>query len=172
MGVHGVMVSTGVCQTLSDGSSPSGRSTTAICAICRRELPRAAFHSRKERKGNPPYPYCKECRKQVDAARLQASNERIAVLKDEPCMDCGVKYPPWVMQFDHLRDKVNSVSKMKLLRHETIVAEIEKCDLVCANCHADRSYKRQNPSLAKSGLTRTPAKRLFGGSNPPRWSRL
>lgn len=29
--------------------------------------------------------------------------------KDRPCADCGVKYPPWVMQFDHLGDKTAEV---------------------------------------------------------------
>jgi hypothetical protein len=64
--------------------------------------------------------------------------------KDKPCVDCGIKYPPWVMQFDHLNDKVGKISNMvsKGSSFKTIIEEIKKCEVVCANCHADRTYRR------------------------------
>lgn len=60
--------------------------------------------------------------------------------KEVPCADCGVEYPPWVMDFDH-RDptqKLNIVSKMRAER--TVREEIAKCDVVCANCHRERTH--------------------------------
>ena len=59
--------------------------------------------------------------------------------------NCGVKYPSWIMDFDHLHDKLfglgsrraatsNSVSK--------IISEINKCEVVCSNCHRHRTYCR------------------------------
>lgn len=65
--------------------------------------------------------------------------------KSRPCADCGHTYGPWVMQFDHrpgerklgnVADLVRIKSKRKLLE------EIEKCDVVCANCHAERTHSR------------------------------
>lgn len=66
--------------------------------------------------------------------------------KSKPCADCGIEYPFYVMQFDHVRGKkVDNISQM-LSRNNLpeIVEEIAKCDVVCANCHAVRSFKRSS----------------------------
>lgn len=82
--------------------------------------------------------------------------------KDKPCTDCGMKYPYYVMQFDHLRDKeyhistlVNSNNIMKLK------AELEKCEVVCANCHAERTYQRGVAQLVEH---RSPKPGVAGSS--------
>lgn len=64
--------------------------------------------------------------------------------KMAPCSDCGVQYNPWVMDFDH-RDpsqKKFAISSKYGCLPETLEAEIAKCDLVCANCHRERTYRR------------------------------
>lgn len=65
-------------------------------------------------------------------------------LKSEPCMDCGVRYPPYVMDFDHRDplDKVASVSSLMTKGWAVVLAEIAKCDLVCSNCHRIRTHSR------------------------------
>ena len=67
--------------------------------------------------------------------RLKGSN---------PCMDCGVTYPFYVMQFDHRPGEAKSfiLSKAKNKTRAEVEAEIAKCDLVCANCHSIRTYER------------------------------
>lgn len=64
--------------------------------------------------------------------------------EDTPCADCGVVYHPRVMDFDHLPefDKRYTISKMVQMqcKIETILEEIAKCELVCANCHRIRTY--------------------------------
>jgi len=60
-----------------------------------------------------------------------------------PCVDCGVSYPPYVMQFDHVVDgKVSNIADMVRNGYsiKNIQAEIDKCELVCANCHAERTH--------------------------------
>jgi hypothetical protein len=72
-------------------------------------------------------------------------------LKDKPCTDCGVKYPPYVMQWDHIsNDKKYTISSIASASMEKILAEIAKCELVCANCHAIRSYERLLDGEAES----------------------
>jgi hypothetical protein len=65
--------------------------------------------------------------------------------KTGPCLDCGKTYPPYVMDFDH-RDpstKVTKVSSMVYKGSERLLlAEIAKCDLVCANCHRIRTWEK------------------------------
>lgn len=66
-----------------------------------------------------------------------------------PCTDCGVQYPYYVMDFDHLRDKKYQVALMPGMGYDipTIKAEIEKCELVCANCHRVRTFTREQHLL-------------------------
>lgn len=68
-------------------------------------------------------------------------------LKNLPCMDCGSAYPPYVMHFDHVKKgkKFNvseGISRGYALT--TVLAEIAKCELICANCHAERTHNRQD----------------------------
>jgi hypothetical protein len=72
--------------------------------------------------------------------------EKIAYIRklreDNPCMDCGKKYPYYVMDFDH-RDpsaKLTEVSRLVNFGWVKLKAEIEKCDIVCSNCHRERTH--------------------------------
>ena len=63
--------------------------------------------------------------------------------KDKPCTDCGVQYPYYVMQFDHVDPKFKTQSFDKLTlwtNREKLQAEIDKCEVVCANCHMERTH--------------------------------
>jgi len=64
---------------------------------------------------------------------------------DTPCTDCKKSYPWYIMDFDHLRDKKYSLRLM--VQHgyslNTIRKEIEKCEIVCSNCHRARTHQRR-----------------------------
>lgn len=70
-------------------------------------------------------------------------------LKQKPCVDCGVQYPHYAMDFDHRdsKTKIETISNMAM-HHATskkkILEEVSKCDLVCANCHRKRTYMRNH----------------------------
>lgn len=69
----------------------------------------------------------------------------VRACKNQPCADCGVIYPPHVMDFDHVRGtKLGTISKGRILLSsmDALMAEIDKCDVVCSNCHRDRTYQR------------------------------
>lgn len=74
----------------------------------------------------------------------QKVREFVRAAKEAPCVDCGCSYPYYVMQFDHVRgEKIGNLNRLATngsLR--AVIAEIEKCDLVCANCHAIRTFER------------------------------
>lgn len=70
----------------------------------------------------------------------------VNTLKREPCSDCGNRFPPVCMEFDH-RDadmKLDSVSSLvgRGASWDRINLEITKCDLLCANCHRIRTASR------------------------------
>ncbi|QBP31020.1 HNH endonuclease [Streptomyces phage EGole] len=64
--------------------------------------------------------------------------------KNNPCADCGEFYHPCQMQYDHIADDKEATVSW-LVRNGTIKkieTEIAKCELVCANCHALRTWTR------------------------------
>ena len=66
-------------------------------------------------------------------------------MKQKPCVDCGVKYPHYVMDFHH-RDRetklatINRMINYHSYSKKKIIEEVNKCDLICANCHRGRTY--------------------------------
>lgn len=71
----------------------------------------------------------------------------IAFKSNKPCLDCKQIFPWYIMQFDH-RDPTTKIAPVSQLARTTItqeylLKEIKKCDLVCANCHAIRTYQRR-----------------------------
>ena len=102
-----------------------------------------AANMRKSRKkweqGNPEW--VKEYRRIGQKRRLNM----IRSFRDKPCMDCGKKYKHYVMEFDHIRgEKVEEITRMKIRSVGRILEEIDKCDVVCANCHKVRTWKRSH----------------------------
>jgi hypothetical protein len=86
-------------------------------------------------------------------AKSAASNKKLRLRNRDyikkikeatPCLDCGEFYPFYVMHFDHIYDKNGSVSDLSRASSslERIQKEIDNCELVCANCHAERTYSR------------------------------
>src|SRR6266498_46480 len=77
----------------------------------------------------------------------QARAEWFRGLKDnKPCTDCKIVYPYYIMQWDHIGPKTwnkryRAVVHMGLSREATL-KELENCELVCANCHAKRTWER------------------------------
>lgn len=76
---------------------------------------------------------------------LEKKREIIETAKDRPCMDCGIKYPYYVMDFDHVRGEklYNIAAQLGMMSYPKIKAEIEKCEVVCANCHRKRTHERK-----------------------------
>ena len=64
--------------------------------------------------------------------------------ESSPCMDCGVSYPYYVMEYDHIENnKIRSVAKITSNGSlDQVIKEISKCDLICSNCHKARTWKR------------------------------
>ena len=69
---------------------------------------------------------------------------RIDALKlERGCADCGYCEYPEALDFDHIGDdKVKSVSELLAYGWDKILAEIAKCEVVCANCHRVRTARR------------------------------
>lgn len=100
-----------------------------------------AKHCRESRAKSPELRAA--IRSNVTAARNRLKAE-INIIKSRPCADCHGRFNPWQMQFDHvIGNKIANISKLVNQGcREKALTEISKCVIVCANCHADRTYKR------------------------------
>lgn len=72
--------------------------------------------------------------------RRQETRQKIVEIKAASgCMRCGMKHPA-CLQFHHRNpeEKVFGINRFitKIRSFEKILAEIAKCDILCANCHA------------------------------------
>jgi hypothetical protein len=66
------------------------------------------------------------------------------------CVDCGYKEHPRALDFDHIgTDKTANVGVMvhNRVARAVVLAEIAKCEVVCANCHRIRTWKRNRGLL-------------------------
>lgn len=75
-----------------------------------------------------------------EAARLEA-REFLASLKEE-CLHCGYSKCKAALTFHH-RDgltKEFSLATARRLNKERLLAEVAKCDVLCANCHAEEHW--------------------------------
>jgi 5-methylcytosine-specific restriction endonuclease McrA len=90
-----------------------------------------------------------EMRRKYIAPRLAL----LAALKSKPCTDCGQCFPSCAMDFDHVREtKLFGISLGMVSRTmEAVLAELAKCDLVCANCHRIRTWitRRTSDNICK-----------------------
>ncbi|MGQ0670734.1 MAG: hypothetical protein ACT4PO_13860 [Actinomycetota bacterium] len=78
--------------------------------------------------------------------RRDAMRRILREAKNRPCSDCGVRYPHYVMDFDHRErsEKCFNIGRDALAgrcSEEALRREIEKCDVVCANCHRMRTQR-------------------------------
>jgi len=71
------------------------------------------------------------------------------------CLDCGYAQHLDALEFDHVPgrgepEKRRCLATLWAFSWERIKAELNKCDLVCANCHRIRGKKRgQHKSLTR-----------------------
>lgn len=123
-----------------------------------------AYKARK-REGRPPgnprggkiaAVACSDCGKALDRTRQRRTSrcgscwsrrfrkrnaEILREAKSKPCADCGRSFPYYVMDLDHRRGtKTRNCSLMLNTGARKLRAEIAKCDVVCANCHRERTH--------------------------------
>lgn len=143
-----------------------------LCGKCKVPKPPEDFSMRTFSSGNSGrQAWCKECHKRNDREYYKGNAKRRADIahrreitakgfrgfvdsfKNVRCADCDHKFPTVCMDFDHVRgEKLYEVSDMKGHSQETIQKEIDKCDVVCSNCHRIRTHNRLGrSSIRQSG---------------------
>jgi hypothetical protein len=87
--------------------------------------------------------YIAQAAKVKNRLRRERTLYFIEFFKTHPCVDCG-EGDPIVLEFDHLRDKSFSIGgELSRRTWESIMAEVKKGEVVCANCHRRRTAQRR-----------------------------
>lgn len=114
-----------------------------VCANCHRMRTHAAQIERVTgddlRRGSSRYIERKRARWREHARLLDQ-------LRDVPCADCGRRFPPCAMDFDHRDPVMKRYGVTRMVGRAgaaRMLAEAAKCDIVCANCHRSRTLIRR-----------------------------
>lgn len=131
------------------------------CNKCKRNLDESNF----SKKGKGLQSVCKACHKEYRDAHyqrnkdkyIQKTKERAAQYQEDyikykktlSCNSCGEsRY--WLLEFHHTDSskEFNISTKSSSMPLDTLKKEIDKCEVLCANCHRDRHYQERLASNA------------------------
>lgn len=136
---------------------------TKVCGKCKLKKSIENFNSRSEpNKKHILKSRCKQCETICSYKWATKNNVRIYdyrrarkdnlkkwfknTFKNNPCVDCKQKFPSCCMDFDHKDGTIKINTLATLVGHgyskESILEEVNKCDLICANCHRIRTEAR------------------------------
>lgn len=112
---------------------------TSKCGKCNKELPVDQFYMRPDRV-NKPQSYCKSCLHRIQMDRWIERKLKAIQYLGGVCKDCNGVFPREVYDFHHRDPEEKDVSwqKLRLRSWDKITKELDKCDLLCANCHRIR----------------------------------
>ncbi len=136
---------------------------TKICSVCKKEKDLDCF-AWKNKKLDKKCAYCKKCfntyvrkkyyvnlveerkrhRDQKIINKKEYNEVIVKYLMQHPCVDCG-ETDVIVLQFDHRDEKSFTIGgNCNNKVSATLIEEIKKCDVRCANCHVRKTAKEQN----------------------------
>jgi hypothetical protein len=132
---------------------------TKTCYKCKQELPISQFRCNKSRKDGLQV-YCKDCDKLKQSEWYQ-KNKVSCINKSKICRKrkrdwwhdfksqlkcnrCDENHPA-CLHFHHINpsEKEADLSQVVLVwSKKRIITEVNKCEVLCANCHAKEHYTR------------------------------
>ena len=120
---------------------------TKICTKCNQELPINDFNWRDKKKGTRRSE-CKYCHTKYMKEMYETKRSIVSDIKSQmKCKKCGEnRY--YVLDFHHLNpsEKETTVARMVSNNYqlEKTLQEIEKCIVLCSNCHREFHYLNDN----------------------------
>jgi hypothetical protein len=119
-----------------------------LCNKCEKEKPVDEFYTQQQRGKNGeiwPYhdSYCKQCRTEYAVNRLKERKKKAVEYKGGKCVDCGIIDDPCIYDFHHTDPSKKEIAFGSAggVSFDRIRPELDKCVLLCANCHRKRHQK-------------------------------
>lgn len=84
--------------------------------------------------------YCQQCNRRKLLQRTTQTKRRAVMYCGDKCADCGNQFPDRVYDFHHIdpAHKDFKLSSAYFMRWRKLEAELDKCVLLCSNCHRIR----------------------------------
>ena len=116
---------------------------TKICTTCNLDKPLDEFYNQTDRKNGSSS--CKTCFNIYCGQRWIRTKIKALEYLGSKCLDCSNSYPnqPYVIFDFHHRDPTQKDVMWDHLRKRSwdkIIIELDKCDLLCSNCHRIRHH--------------------------------
>jgi len=104
------------------------------CSSCQQIKPESEFYSKG--KSGRTNSLCKSCFNDYCQTRWIERKKKAIEYLGGKCSRCGYNDHYAAMQFHHVEKKDFAWNKLRLLNWERTKEELDKCVLLCANCHA------------------------------------
>ena len=133
------------------------------CLICKSEKKLSEFNKKSNRKDGLQT-HCRECNRKISRKYYHDNREKhlkevairkrkviknnqlklLEILKNNSCFICGFDNH-LALEFDHIKgNKFKEIGRIKEYSWKTIQKELDKCQILCANCHRIKTHKEQN----------------------------
>lgn len=111
------------------------------CTTCKVELNETNAY----RKGTRLNSRCKQCFNSYCMQRWITRKLQAIEYKGNACHDCKQSFPYPVYDFHHLDPTLKDMdwNKMRLVTDEVLKQELDKCVLLCSNCHRLRHHNER-----------------------------
>jgi hypothetical protein len=113
-----------------------------ICGKCKKEKDLSEFYCYKKKVRH----WCKECDRINTIIRQTIFKQQCVNYKGGKCENCGYSKYIGALDFHHKdpSQKDFNISKVKLRKFDrSIKKELDKCSILCANCHREEHQKYQ-----------------------------
>lgn len=121
------------------------------CVSCNKEHQRLWWQKNKHKQ-----------QQKVKANRNRLKDFVLELKNKYNCLICG-ENNPLVLDFDHLENKLTDVSRMIKIgtKQENILEEINKCRVLCSNCHRIKTHIENDTYIYKKLSTQEQYKEIF-----------
>ena len=107
------------------------------CRVCG-ETDQSKFFA-SDLKSKKSRPACRRCNRNETTVRYRKYKQIAIAYKGGKCQVCGYSKCSAALEFHHRdrRSKDKNWPRMRLLKLTQLKDELDKCDIVCRNCHAE-----------------------------------
>ena len=117
-------------------TSPLTIQEQKVCPKCKESKSLNEFYRRRMDKN--PSSYCKLCTTLQTVARQQEMKRKAVAYKGGKCQVCGYFKCQAALEFHHTGQKDFTIANSALSSFEKIKKELDKCVMLCANCHREK----------------------------------
>jgi hypothetical protein len=111
---------------------------TRFCPRCKKDCETSDFYTRRGKENSSVY--CKSCTSEQTTERMRKFKSQMIEYKGGCCVRCGYKKYQGALEFHHLEPSEKDFNPSHMRKYsfdERVKKELDKCILVCSNCHRE-----------------------------------